>query len=393
VGAVSTYTFTDVTSGHTIAASFVATAALNATITGPPAGAIYATGTNVTFTGSFSDSPGRTHTAQWKFDNTTVAGTVNELGGTVSKTYSFPTPGVYIVTLTVTNDLGATATATEVSGNTAMVVIYDPNSGFVTGGGWLDSPAGAYVLGPSLGGRVQYGFVSKYQRNATLPTGETDFKLRFTTFEFTSTSYDWLVVTSPKAQFRGSGKVNGAGSYGFTMTILDGDQLPNHPPDCIRMKIWNKADGQVVYDNQFGAPDSTTPNTPIGGGSIVIHVSGGNGQASMSQLPPSDFETGGMPTAYALGQNYPNPCRDGTRIAFALPEISDARLTVFDLQGRVVVDLIDDLLPPGRYVASWDGRDRMGRPIEAGVYFYRLAARSSASDKRATMVRRFILVR
>ncbi len=42
-------------------------------------------------------------------------------------------------------------------------------------------------------------------------------------------------------------------------------------PDKFRIKIWNKATGEVIYDNQPGAPDMADPTTVIQGGSIVIH--------------------------------------------------------------------------------------------------------------------------
>src|SRR6185436_21119206 len=98
-------------------------AALVASITGPASGSVYAVGTPVTFSGAFGgDGAGRTHTAQWTFDSTNRPGTVNESAGTVTASYTFTTPGVYRVTLTVTNDLGATAASTQIDGIDELVV-------------------------------------------------------------------------------------------------------------------------------------------------------------------------------------------------------------------------------------------------------------------------------
>src|SRR6266404_843447 len=120
------------------------------TITAPASGAIFAVGTPVNFTGTFADNAGDTHTAQWMFDNLAQAGTVDEINGTVTATHVFATAGVYQVKLTVTDQLGASGTADTVGGLPAMVVIYDPSGGWVTGGGWINSSAGAYVANPSL---------------------------------------------------------------------------------------------------------------------------------------------------------------------------------------------------------------------------------------------------
>ncbi|MCU0487070.1 MAG: hypothetical protein MUC85_13280, partial [Anaerolineales bacterium] len=82
---------------------------------------------------------------------------------------------------------------------------------------------------------------------------------------FKSTSYDWLVIAGTKAQYKGTGTINGAGEYKFILTAIDGS------PDKFRIKIWDKVTGEVIYDNQAGARDAADPVTAIGGGSIVIH--------------------------------------------------------------------------------------------------------------------------
>jgi hypothetical protein len=241
------------------------------TITAPASGAIFAVGTPVSFTGAFADNAGDTHTAQWSFDNLTQAGTVNEMTGMVSATHVFAAAGVYQVKLTVTDQLGASGMANTVGGLPAMVVIYDANGGFVTGGGWINSPAGAYVANPALTGKANFGFVSKYAHGANVPTGQTEFQFKAANLDFHSTSYDWLVVGGARAQYKGSGTINGSGNYAFMLTAIDGQINGGGGSDKLRIKIWNKASGQMVYDNQIGDSDAADPTTVIAGGSIVIH--------------------------------------------------------------------------------------------------------------------------
>jgi YVTN family beta-propeller protein len=245
------------------------------TITGPATGTIYPVGTAVTFNGQFTDNPGGSHKATWTFDTISQAGAVNETTGAVSGSYTFTTPGVYLVTLTVEDGCGATGSASTVDGLTAMVVIYDPNGGWVTGGGWINSPAGAYTANPALAGKANFGFVSKYEKGANVPTGNTEFHFKVANFTFKSTSYEWLVVAGGKAQYKGSGTVNGGGEYGFLLTAVDGDRNGGGGSDKFRIKIWDKTKGDgsngVVYDNLLNAPDSNDPTTVLGGGNIVIH--------------------------------------------------------------------------------------------------------------------------
>ncbi|HEX8708249.1 MAG TPA: immunoglobulin-like domain-containing protein, partial [Pyrinomonadaceae bacterium] len=273
-----TSTATDA-SGNTSTCTFTVTVTNPSpvvTITGPASGTLYPVNTPVSFTGTFTDAGGGTHTADWMFDSLTQAGAVTEPSGstpgTASATRSFTAPGVYFVKLTVTDSCGGTGTATQVGGLDAMVVIYDPNGGFVTGGGWINSPLGAYLANPALTGKANFGFVSKYQHGAAVPSGQTEFQFKAGSLNFSSTAYEWLVVAGARAQYKGTGKINGSGNYGFMLTAIDGDIGGGGGTDKFRIKIWDKNNGDaVVYDNQPGAGIDDNPTTQLGGGSIVIH--------------------------------------------------------------------------------------------------------------------------
>ena len=89
----------------------------------------------------------------------------------------------------------------------------------------------------------------------------------------------------------------------------------------------------------------------------------------------------GEPLSFALHQNVPNPFQGtGTRIVFSLPQTGDARLRVFDVQGRLVRTLVNGRVEAGRHVVDWNGRNELDREVASGVYFYRL----SAGDDEAT---------
>jgi hypothetical protein len=152
----------------------------------------------------------------------------------------------------------------------ALLAIYDPSAGFVTGGGWINSPAGAYTPDPTLTGKANFGFVSKYQKGANVPTGNTEFQFKEGNLNFSSTSFQWLVIQgTTMSQFKGVGTINGTGSYQFLVTAIDGDQFSGaKKPDSFRIKITNGS--TVVYDNQIGADDTSAAATTLGGGSIQI---------------------------------------------------------------------------------------------------------------------------
>jgi hypothetical protein len=185
--------------------------------------------------------------------------------GSASFQYAYDAAGIYLVDCEATDTTGGTQTSEP-----GYVVVFDPSAGFVTGGGWIDSPAGAYVPDPDAFGPARFGFVSQYKKGATVPTGSTQFQFQAGNLNLHSNEFDWLVVSGARAQFRGTGSVNGVDDYRFTVTVIDGDVISKGESDRFRMRIWAPG-GDLVYDNQMGAGGGDDPTTAITQGSIVIH--------------------------------------------------------------------------------------------------------------------------
>jgi hypothetical protein len=107
-----------------------------------------------------------------------------------------------------------------------------------------------------------------------------------------------------------------------------------------------------------------------------------------------------LPNKFALRQNYPNPFLSGTKspaqgggnseteIVYALPRAAQARLSIYDLNGREIAVLVDEWQTAGNKKVRWDGRDQRGERVASGLYFYRLQvsdpARGGAHDFVAT---------
>ncbi|MHC4499143.1 MAG: PKD domain-containing protein, partial [Planctomycetota bacterium] len=190
-------------------------------------------GTPINASAGFTD-PGTadTHTAVWDWGDGTTPGTVTQGAGSgsVADSHTYSAAGIYTIVLTVTDDDGGVGQSTF-----QYVVVYDPSAGFVTGGGWIDSPAGAYKPDPNLEGKANFGFVAKYKKGKSTPDGNTEFQFHAGDLNFHSSSYDWLVVTgSDYAMFKGLGTINGMGEYKFR--IWAGDDAP----DTFRIKIWTE---------------------------------------------------------------------------------------------------------------------------------------------------------
>jgi VCBS repeat-containing protein len=227
-------------------------------------------GTSVSVTGQYTDPASNdTFTCVVNWDEPT--GTPESVVGgptSCSPSHTYTAQGTYTVSLKVRDDDGG-----ESNTLVTIITVYDPGAGgFVSGGGWITSPVGSYAAAPTLSGKANFGFTSQYKKGASTPTGETEFQLHFASFNFHSTAYEVLVVSGYKAQFRGTGTVNGESGYKFVLTAFDG-QLQGDGVDKFRIKISRISDGVVVYDTKMGVSEDMDLAAPlaIGGGSIVIH--------------------------------------------------------------------------------------------------------------------------
>ena len=95
----------------------------------------------------------------------------------------------------------------------------------------------------------------------------------------------------------------------------------------------------------------------------------GSGFFSLSLISPAGA---GLPEAFELGANYPNPFNPSTLIPYQLPAPMHVQLEVFNILGQRVATLVDGEQPAGLQTASWGATDAAGQPVGAGVYLYRL---------------------
>ncbi len=98
-------------------------------------------------------------------------------------------------------------------------------------------------------------------------------------------------------------------------------------------------------------------------------------------MPRRDLESqNGAPVLedFTLLQNYPNPFNPQTQIAFSVPENSQVTIQIYDINGRLVNDLLNIHTEPGIHKVIWKGNDNSGRSVASGIYIYKLTAVSEA---------------
>jgi hypothetical protein len=210
---------------------------------------------------------GQTFTAVWTWgDGQTTSMSLPVGTNAFESNHSYTAPGMYTVSVKVTDSSGKSATVAAQS----FVVVYNTKGGSVLAAGTFKSPAGAYVAKPTVAGTGAFGVAAGYLNGKTNPQGLSDFYFNDTGFNFYSSNYQWLAVNGANAWLQGTGTANGKGNYTFLASMTDGALVGKSVPDKFRIQIWNTATNALVYDNQAGAAKNAIPTTALTKGTIVI---------------------------------------------------------------------------------------------------------------------------
>jgi hypothetical protein len=130
--------------------------------------------------------------------------------------------------------------------------------------------------------------------------------------------------------------------------------------------------------------DPFFPRTPWfympynGGGEMDFRTgSGGTGVAERAAAP-----------IRALGlRNHPNPFNPSTTLVYDLPAPAHVRLDVYDVQGRLVRTLVDEVQPAGEKTVVWDGRDDRGAALASGAYVASIEAGGHAQSRKLMLIK------
>jgi len=100
-----------------------------------------------------------------------------------------------------------------------------------------------------------------------------------------------------------------------------------------------------------------------------------------------DFVLKPVPEEFALHQNYPNPFNPITTIHYDLPEASHVNFVIYDILGRKVIDLVGKEVSSGYQTITWNGRNMMGNPVSAGIYFYQIQAKDFLKVRKMILLK------
>ena len=238
-------------------------------------------------------------------------------------------------------------------------------------------------------GDLVYDFVPG---GKSLPVAPEDGEIPVASFQFTPTPWwdsfygiadldgtplqvgESVVAVDPDGVICGEFVCQYEGIYGY-MPIYGDD--PNTPED----------EGAVAGDQIrfcYTGGNNTCKTTPLtttwrGDQSLV--------EFDLAFVTGVDDSQAGLPDRYFLYNAFPNPFNPVTTIKYDLPEPAHVKLSVYDMAGRLVAELVDGRETAGAKAVQWYGMDAVGRRVSSGVYFYRLVTDRYTVQKKMTLLK------
>ncbi|GAB4365114.1 MAG: hypothetical protein Kow0042_04150 [Calditrichia bacterium] len=149
--------------------------------------------------------------------------------------------------------------------------------------------------------------------------------------------------------------------------------------------------GFLLQNQMYVSPDTITGDSPsaLSPGHHTVVVTNPDGQFDQLILgftvyDPTSIERlpGIQPTHFSLQQNYPNPFNPTTTIAFDIPRSGRVKLSMYNILGQAVQNLVNQVLPPGSYAVTFSGHN-----LPSGIYYYRLESGGFTSMKKLVLMK------
>ena len=118
-----------------------------------------------------------------------------------------------------------------------------------------------------------------------------------------------------------------------------------------------------------------------------VYVGYSDGGAPDLAIDDNDSISDMVPGNFGLNQNYPNPFNPSTTINFTVPNFSDVKISVFDINGKLINTLVDASFSSGTYNVIWNGDDASGNKVAAGIYMYNLTSDETSITNKMVLVK------
>jgi hypothetical protein len=160
--------------------------------------------------------------------------------------------------------------------------------------------------------------------------------------------------------------------------------------DCVLVKVsgyvgefaFEAFDHMKVIQSDSSCADSSDTDDGMDSGDDIADKDCDDGTGRKKERGERPCEEG-----VASFRNYPNPFNPVTVISFALPASTHVNLSVYDVNGRLVSTLADNMMTDGVHEIAWDGRGSNGEQVASGIYFYKLKTDMEVLTRKMVLLR------
>tara|TARA_B100001750_G_scaffold145522_1_gene116228 strand:+ start:151 stop:2355 length:2205 start_codon:yes stop_codon:yes gene_type:complete len=122
-------------------------------------------------------------------------------------------------------------------------------------------------------------------------------------------------------------------------------------------------------------------------GSDTVKVTGDDRVVYVNRYEFLSTEGEGIPTEFALHENYPNPFNPSTTLRFDLPEVSDVNVVIYNMLGQKVRTFNMNSISAGSHSIKWNATNDYGDPVSAGIYLYQLQAKDFVKTRKMVLLK------
>lgn len=225
------------------------------------------------------------------------------------------------------------------------------------------------------------------------------------------TAYCTRIATDPNnpavafatfSGFNSGSKVYKTTNYGVNWSNISGN-LPNIPVNCIVVNPSNVNNLVIgtdlgIFTTNNGGTSWVQENNGMANVSVadldyrssdnkLFAATHGRGIFSAALVTSVNEISSQIPDKFELTQNYPNPFNPTTKFRYALPEGSNVKVIIYDLNGRRVAELVNNYQNAGTYEVIWNGKNDAGVQVSSGTYVYRIEAGSYVQVKKMVLMK------
>ena len=237
----------------------------------------------------------------------------------------------------------------------------------VAAGGWV-TKIGFNVVSPAS--QVMNGFMVKMQHTTSsslsgfMSGGQTCYS---GTYTVAGSGWQYINMTSP---FQWNGTSNIAIEICFNNSSYTSNTTVNGTA--------NSSSQNKHQHSDLSSGDGCTAITSAGSS----YTARPNISLTFNILNEAGNNNNGIPTRYELAQNYPNPFNPATKINYAIPKQGLVTMKIYDVLGREIASLVNEVMQPGYYTVDFDASH-----LASGVYFYKLESGSFSEVKGMMLIK------